>query len=114
MRRMFAEQEDVFYYLSVMNENYDHPAMPKGAEAGILKGMYLLRSGGKGKVRVNLFGSGTILREVIKAAEILEKDYGVPSDIFSATSFSELRREAQDVRDLRRAPAGDAVALPLR
>ena len=97
MRRMFAEQEDVFYYLSVMNENYDHPAMPKGAEAGILKGMYLLRSGGKGKVRVNLFGSGTILREVIKAAEILEKDYGVPSDIFSATSFSELRREALDV-----------------
>lgn len=97
MRRMFAEQEDVFYYLSVMNENYAHPAMPKGAEAGILKGMYLLQSGGKGKVRVNLMGSGTILREVIKAAEILEKDYGVPADVFSATSFSELRREALDV-----------------
>ncbi|MFC4314946.1 pyruvate dehydrogenase (acetyl-transferring), homodimeric type [Steroidobacter flavus] len=97
LRRMFAEQEDVFYYLSVMNENYAHPAMPKGAEEGILKGMYLLQSGGKGKVRVNLMGSGTILREVIKAAEILEKDYGVPADVFSATSFSELRREALDV-----------------
>ncbi|WP_129777123.1 pyruvate dehydrogenase (acetyl-transferring), homodimeric type [Peristeroidobacter soli] len=97
MRRMFAEQEDVFYYLSVMNENYAHPAMPKGAEQGILKGMYLLQPGGKGKVRVNLMGSGTILREVIKAAEILEKDYGVPADVFSATSFSELRREALDV-----------------
>ncbi|WP_129642719.1 pyruvate dehydrogenase (acetyl-transferring), homodimeric type [Peristeroidobacter agariperforans] len=97
MRRMFADQEDVFYYLSVMNENYAHPAMPKGAEAGILKGMYLLQSGGKGKVRVNLMGSGTILREVIKAAEILEKDYGVPADVFSATSFSEARREALDI-----------------
>ncbi|HEY0941711.1 MAG TPA: pyruvate dehydrogenase (acetyl-transferring), homodimeric type [Steroidobacter sp.] len=97
MRRMFAEQEDVFYYLSVMNENYAHPAMPNGAEVGILKGMYLLQSGGKGKVRVNLMGSGTILREVIKAAEILEKDYGVPADVFSATSFSELRREALDI-----------------
>ena len=97
MRRMFAEQEDVFYYLSVMNENYAHPAMPKGAEQGILKGMYLLQAGSKGKVRVNLIGSGTILREVIKAAEILEKDYGVPADVFSAPSFSELRREALDV-----------------
>ncbi|GFE84607.1 pyruvate dehydrogenase E1 component [Steroidobacter agaridevorans] len=97
MRRMFADQEDVFYYLSVMNENYAHPAMPKGAEAGILKGMYLLQAGGKGKVRVNLMGSGTILREVLKAAEILEKDYGVPADVFSATSFSEARREALDV-----------------
>jgi pyruvate dehydrogenase E1 component len=97
MRRMFAEQEDIFYYLSVMNENYAHPAMPAGAEAGILKGMYLLQQGGRGKVRVNLMGSGTILREVIKAAEILEKDYGVPADVFSAPSFSELRREALDV-----------------
>lgn len=97
MRRMFANQEDVFYYLSVMNENYTHPAMPKGAEAGILKGLYLLQPGGKGKVRVNLMGSGTILREVLKAAEILEKDYGVPADVFSATSFSEARREALDI-----------------
>jgi pyruvate dehydrogenase E1 component len=97
LRRMFAVQEDIFYYITCMNENYAHPAMPKGAEQGILKGMYLLSAGGRGKVRVNLFGSGTILREVMTAAEILERDYGVPADIFSVTSYSELRREALDV-----------------
>jgi pyruvate dehydrogenase E1 component len=97
MRRMYANQEDIFYYITCMNENYVHPAMPKGAEQGILKGMYLLQSGGKGKVRVNLLGAGTILREVMQAAEILEKEYGIPADIFSAPSFNELRREALDV-----------------
>jgi pyruvate dehydrogenase E1 component len=97
LRRMYFEQEDVFYYITCMNENYTHPAMPKGAEQGILKGMYLLQEGGKGKLRVNLMGSGTILREVIAAAEILDKEYGVQSDIFSVPSFSELRREALDV-----------------
>jgi len=97
LRRMYVEQQDIFYYITCMNENYAHPAMPKGAEQGILKGMYLLQSGGRGKVRVNLLGAGTILREVISAAEILEKDYGVPADIFSVPSFSELRREALDV-----------------
>jgi pyruvate dehydrogenase E1 component len=97
MRRMYAAQEDVFYYITCMNENYTHPAMPKGVEPGILKGMYLLQIGGRGKVRVNLIGAGTILREVIKAAEILERDYGVPADVFSAPSFSELRREALEV-----------------
>ena len=97
MRRMYAEQEDIFYYITCMNENYLHPAMPKGAEQGILKGMYLLQGGGRGKVRVNLLGAGTILNEVIKAAEILEKDYGVPADVFSVPSFSELRREALEV-----------------
>lgn len=97
MRRMYAVQEDIFYYITCMNENYVHPAMPKGVEQGILKGMYLLQIGGRGKVRVNLMGSGTILREVIKAAEILERDYGVPADVFSVPSFSELRREALEV-----------------
>ncbi|HJY37736.1 MAG TPA: pyruvate dehydrogenase (acetyl-transferring), homodimeric type [Steroidobacteraceae bacterium] len=97
LRRMFAAQEDVFFYITCMNENYAHPAMPKDAQAGILKGMYLLQAGGRGKVRVNLLGSGTILREVMKAAEILERDYGVPADIFSVPSYSELRREALDV-----------------
>ena len=96
LRRMYAEQENVFYYITCMNENYAHPALPPQAQAGILKGMYLLREGGKGKVRVNLFGSGTILREVIEAAVLLEKEYGVPADVFSVTSFSELRREALD------------------
>jgi pyruvate dehydrogenase E1 component len=98
MRRMFVNQEDVFYYLTVMNENYAHPAMPQGAEAGILKGMYLLResAAGKSKAKVQLLGSGTILREVIAAAELLEKDFGVASDIWSVTSFTELRREGLD------------------
>jgi pyruvate dehydrogenase E1 component len=94
LHRMYEKQESVFYYITCMNENYAHPAMPEGAEQGILKGMYLLQQGGKGKVRVNLLGSGTILREVIAAAEILQSEYGVPADIFSVPSFSELRREA--------------------
>ena len=97
LRRMFAEQEKIFYYISVMNENYVQPAMPRGVQQGILKGMYLLQIGGRGKVRVNLMGSGTILREVLAAAEILEKEYGVPADVFSVTSFNELRRNALDV-----------------
>ena len=96
LRRMYIEQEGIFYYVTCMNENYAHPALPEGATAGILKGMYLLRSGGRGKVRVNLIGSGTILREVLAAAEVLEQEFGVPADVFSATSYSELRREALD------------------
>jgi pyruvate dehydrogenase E1 component len=96
LRRMYAEQQSVFYYITCMNENYAHPAMPQGVEQGILKGMYRLQAGGRGKVRVNLLGSGTILREVIGAAEMLEAEFGVPADVFSVTSFSELRREALD------------------
>jgi pyruvate dehydrogenase E1 component len=94
LRRMYQERESVFYYITCMNENYPHPAMPAGMEQGILKGMYPLQSGGRGKVRATLLGSGTILREVIAAAEILERDFGVPADVFSVTSFSELRRHA--------------------
>ena len=94
LRRMVANQEDVFYYLTLMNENYEHPAMPAGVEEGILKGMYLLReSKHKAKSRVQLLGSGTILREVLAAAEMLESDWGVAADVWSATSFTELRRE---------------------
>jgi pyruvate dehydrogenase E1 component len=93
LRRMVAEQEDVFYYITVMNENYEHPAMPAGTEQAILKGMYLFREGSSRKPRVQLLGSGTILREVIAAAELLEKDWGVAADIWSATSMTELRRE---------------------
>ena len=95
-------QEDIYYYITVMNENYPHPEMPAGAEEGILKGMYLFREGSASdredaRLRVQLLGSGTILREVIAAAEILEKEYGVTADIWSVTSFNELRREALDV-----------------
>jgi pyruvate dehydrogenase E1 component len=94
LRRMYHEQESVFYYITCMNENYAHPALPEGAAPGILKGMYLLRPPGKGKLRATLIGAGTILREVLAAAELLEKDYGVAAEVFSATSFSELRRDA--------------------
>ncbi len=97
LRRMYSEQENVFYYVTTMNENYTQPAMPKGAEQGIVKGLYLYRSGGKKKRKVQLMGSGTILREVIAAAELLEHDWAVDADIWSATSFNELTREAQDV-----------------
>ena len=94
LRRMYVEQENVFYYITCMNENYVQPALPSGVEQGIIKGMYLLQIGGRGKVRATLLGSGTILRECLAAAQLLEKEYGVPVDVFSVTSFNELRREA--------------------
>jgi pyruvate dehydrogenase E1 component len=94
MQKMYAEGEGVFYYITLMNENYAQPSLPAGSETGIVRGGYLLRTGGRGRVRATLLGSGTILREVLAAAEILERDYGVPADVCSITSFSELRREA--------------------
>ncbi|RLA34533.1 MAG: pyruvate dehydrogenase (acetyl-transferring), homodimeric type, partial [Gammaproteobacteria bacterium] len=94
LRRMMGEQENIFYYITCMNENYVQPPMPSGVEDGILKGMYLLQVGGQGQIRVQLMGSGTILREVLAAAELLYKDFGIPSDIWSVTSFNELRRDA--------------------
>ncbi|QEL56963.1 pyruvate dehydrogenase (acetyl-transferring), homodimeric type [Chromobacterium paludis] len=96
MRRMYAEQEDVFYYLTLMNENYVHPAMPAGAEEGILKGMYLLQDGGDAKIKVQLMGSGTILREVMAAADLLKADFGIGADIWSVTSFNQLRRDGME------------------
>jgi pyruvate dehydrogenase E1 component len=94
IRRMFQEQQDVYYYITLMNENYPHPAMPEGAEEGIVKGLYLLQEGAKAKgPRVQLMGSGTILREVMAAADLLRDDFKVNADIWSATSFNELRRD---------------------
>jgi pyruvate dehydrogenase E1 component len=94
LRRMYAEDEQVFYYITVMNENYTHPALPEGVEEGIRRGMYLLRAGAEGKRhRVQLLGSGTILREVEAAAVLLEEQFDVAADVWSATSFSELRRD---------------------
>ncbi|MGL4813131.1 MAG: transketolase-like TK C-terminal-containing protein, partial [Beijerinckiaceae bacterium] len=97
LQRMIANQEDVYYYITLLNENYVHPDMPAGAEEGIIKGMYLLREGKgkKGAPRVQMMGSGAILREVIAGAEQLENDFGVACDIWSVTSFTELRREAE-------------------
>jgi pyruvate dehydrogenase E1 component len=99
LRRMVGEQEDVFFYITLMNENYAHPAMPDGAEEGILRGMYRLRtgSGSDGAPRAQLLGSGTILREVLAAAELLESDWGVSADVWSVTSFNELRRDGLEV-----------------
>ncbi|HET8807804.1 MAG TPA: pyruvate dehydrogenase (acetyl-transferring), homodimeric type, partial [Methylophaga sp.] len=97
MRRMYENQENVFYYLTAMNENYTHPALPEGAEDGIIKGMYQLKSGGKHKLKAQLIGSGTILREVEAAAELLEKDWKVSANVWSATSFNELTRNGQHV-----------------
>ena len=97
LRRMLQEQEDVFYYITVMNEKYPQPALPEGAEAGILKGMYRIRESTLSGPRVQLLGSGTILREVLAAAEMLEQDFGVAPDVFSVTSFTELRRDGLDV-----------------
>ena len=98
LRRMYGERESVYFYITVMNENYAHPPMPKGAEEGILRGLYLLRSTSKkgNKLKVRLLGSGTILREVEAAAEMLAENHGVDSDIWSVTSFNELARDGHD------------------
>ncbi|WP_039785886.1 pyruvate dehydrogenase (acetyl-transferring), homodimeric type [Herbaspirillum huttiense] len=98
LRRMVANQEDVFYYITVMNENYGHPGIKPGQEEGIVKGLYLLNEGGKeNKLRVQLLGSGTILREVIAAADLLRDDWKVDADVWSAPSFTLLARDGQDV-----------------
>ncbi len=109
LQRMFVDQEDVFFYLTLMNENYQHPEMPMGAEEGIIKGIYRLQKTAKpAKKHVNLIGSGTILVQAIKAAEMLKADFGVTSDIWSATSFNELARDCQDAaRHNRLNPLGE-------
>ncbi|MEZ5464302.1 MAG: pyruvate dehydrogenase (acetyl-transferring), homodimeric type [Lysobacteraceae bacterium] len=116
MQRMLNEQRDEYWYLTLMNENYTHPAMPEGSAEGIIKGMYLLQDGGKvkkGQPRVQLMGSGTILREVIAAAELLDKDFGVAADIWSCTSFNELARDGSDaVRFNRLNPEAKKPRVP--
>ncbi len=97
MTRMYQDQEDVYFYITLMNENYAHPDMPAGCEAGIIRGLYRLKEVKKaGRKHVNLLGSGTILIQAIKAAEMLEADYGITADIWSATSLNELARDGQD------------------
>jgi pyruvate dehydrogenase E1 component len=108
LRRMIGEQENVFYYITCMNENYAHPPMPAGVEDGILRGMYLLHVGSQGKVRAQLMGSGTILREVLAAAELLSKDFRIPVDVWSVTSFNELRRDALEVERWNQLHPGEA------
>ncbi|MER2176339.1 MAG: pyruvate dehydrogenase (acetyl-transferring), homodimeric type [Stenotrophomonas maltophilia] len=96
LRRMYVDQEDIYYYITVLNEAYPHPALPEGSEAGILKGLYLLHPAAPGSdpaLRVQLMGSGAILREVEAAATLLQQDFGIASDVWSATSLTELRRD---------------------
>jgi len=98
LRRMHEKNENIFYYITVMNENYSHPEKPKGVDEGILKGMYLFKEyKNKGKIKIQLMGSGTILREAIAAAKILSEEYGIDSDIWSVTSFNELRKEGMEI-----------------
>jgi len=98
LKRMHDNQENVFYYITVMNENYKHPKIPYDCQKGILKGMYLFKEfKNKGKIRIQLLGCGTILREMIAAAEILSKDYNIDSDVWSVTSFNELRKDGMEV-----------------
>tara|TARA_E500000331_G_scaffold345247_1_gene382588 strand:- start:53 stop:925 length:873 start_codon:yes stop_codon:yes gene_type:complete len=99
VRRMYTEQENVFYYITVMNENYAHPPMPENVRDGILQGLYRLRQAPRGRKaapRVQLFGSGTILRESMEAAQLLEQDFGVLADLWSVTSYSELARQGRE------------------
>ncbi len=100
MRRMYQEQESCFYYITAMNENYLQPAMPEGAEAAILKGIHRVQTGedpkGNEAPRVQLLGAGAILREALAAADLLTRDFGVAADVWSVTSFNELRREGMD------------------
>ena len=114
LRRMYVDQEDVYYYLTVMNENYTHPAMPqrKGIEEEILKGMYLLKAGEKGDKKVQLMGSGVILNEVIKGAELLKNDFGVDADIWSVPSFNLLHRDAIEVERYNRLHPLEEAKLP--
>jgi pyruvate dehydrogenase E1 component len=94
---MLEAQEDVFYYVTVMNENYAHPELPDGVQDGILRGMYLYRRSPGDPAAVQLLGSGTILREVLAAADMLEQDFGIAANVWSVTSYTELRRDGLDV-----------------
>jgi pyruvate dehydrogenase E1 component len=113
IRRMYKEQEHVFYYITVMNEQYEMPPMPEGAEQGILKGMYKLRpaSNGKAKLRANLLGSGAILNEVLAAQTLLEK-YGVAADVWSVTSYHELYRDGHDCDRWNMLHPGESPRVP--
>ena len=113
LRRMVTEQEDVFYYLTVMNENYEHPAMPEGAAPDILKGMYQFRKGAASNgSRVQLLGSGTIFMEALAAAELLKKDWGVEADLWSCPSFNELARDGNDCARWNLLHPGEKPRLP--
>jgi pyruvate dehydrogenase E1 component len=110
---MFVEHEDVYYYLTVENENYHHPAMPEGAEEGIIKGLYRFSKVARpGKKHVNLMSCGSIMQQALQAADLLKADFGISADIWAATSFNELAREAQDVARQNRMNPTDEPKVP--
>jgi pyruvate dehydrogenase E1 component len=112
LRRMLTEREDVFFYLTVFNENYRQPAMPEGSAEGILRGMHLVRAAeGKGP-RVRLLGSGSVLRESLAAAQTLQDDYGVAAEVWSVTSFTELRREGLEAERWNRLHPTEEPRIP--
>jgi pyruvate dehydrogenase E1 component len=102
IERMYEQGDDVFYYITLLNENYTHPDMPEGSEEGISKGMYLFQAADKGDLKVQLMGSGSILREVIAAAELLKKDFDIQSDIWSILGVNQLHREGMEIEDWNR------------
>ncbi len=112
LRRMLAERESVFYYITCMNENYAHPPMPPDSQRGILRGLYLYARGGKHRLRVALLGAGAILREAIAAAAILEGEFAVSADVYSVTSFNELRRDALEAERWNLLHPGEQPRIP--
>jgi pyruvate dehydrogenase E1 component len=114
IKRMYHDQEDIFYYLTVMNENYEHPPMPDGSKDGILKGMYVCKptSKPKAKLRAQLFGSGTILTEALKAQKILEEKYDVGADVWSVTSYVNLYRDGHACERWNRLHPADKPRVP--
>jgi pyruvate dehydrogenase E1 component len=112
LRRMVGEHEDVFYYLTLMNENYAQPAMPEGAQEGILRGMHVVSEAEDGQADVQLLGSGTILREVLAGADLLREDFGVTADVWSVTSYSELRRDGMEAERRNRLHPGEDPQVP--
>lgn len=112
MQRMYNDGEDIYYYITLLNENYPQPALPEGSEEGICKGMYLYQRGGKSELRVQLMGSGAIFREVIAAAELLEKDFGVSADIWSVLGINQLHRDGMETESWNRQHPDQPAKVP--
>jgi pyruvate dehydrogenase E1 component len=114
IKRMYMDREDLWYYLTVMNEQYEHPPMPEGSKDGILKGIYVCRPAGKpkAKLRAQIFGSGTILTEALEAQQILEEQYNVGADVWSVTSYVNLYRDGQACERWNRLHPGDKPKVP--
>jgi pyruvate dehydrogenase E1 component len=112
LKRMYEEGQDVFYYITMYNEDYAMPEMPEGVREGIVRGIYRLRPSATGRAVAQLFGSGPILNEVLRAQEILAQKYGVEADVWSVTSYNELRREALSVERWNRLHPAKAEKTP--